>query len=122
MFDKALFLYYVTRKNMTLGTISTMLEINPATLTRKMSGESDFTRDEVQRLKKILGLSVIDADKIFLQKNLRERKFSNKTPLNKAKEVRGWRALPAHIAGRWYDVEISAHGAAVSWLRSVIVG
>jgi hypothetical protein len=55
---------------MTLGTISTMLKINPATLTRKMSGESDFTRDEVQRLKKILGLSVIDADKIFFAEEL----------------------------------------------------
>lgn len=70
MFDKALFLYHVTRKNMTLGAISTMLEINPATLTRKMSGESDFTRDEVQRLKKFLELSVIDADKIFFAEKL----------------------------------------------------
>ena len=70
MFDKALFIYHVTRKNMTLGAISAMLKINPATLTRKISGESDFTRDEVQRLKKILGLSVIDADKIFFAEEL----------------------------------------------------
>ena len=39
-----------------------------------------------------------------------------------AKEVRGWRSLLVHIVGQWYDVGISAHGAAVSWLRSVIVG
>ena len=65
MFDKTLFLYHVARKKKTLGDVSTMLEINPATLTRKMSGESDFTRDEVQKLKKFLELSVVDADKIF---------------------------------------------------------
>lgn len=70
MFDKALFIYHVTRKNMTLGAISAMLKINPATLTRKMSGESDFTRDEVQRLKNFLELSVIDADKIFFAEEL----------------------------------------------------
>ena len=70
MFDKALFIYHVTRKNMTLGAISAMLKINPATLTRKMSGESDFTRDEVQRLKNFLELSVVDADKIFFAEEL----------------------------------------------------
>ena len=70
MFDKTLFLYHVARKNMTLGDISTMLDINPATLTRKMSGESDFTRDEVQRIRKFLDLSVMDADKIFFAEEL----------------------------------------------------
>lgn len=70
MFDKTLFLYHVARKNMTLGAISTMLDINPATLTRKMSGESDFTRDEVQRIRKFLDLSVMDADKIFFAEEL----------------------------------------------------
>jgi hypothetical protein len=55
---------------MTLGAISTMLDINPATLTRKMSGESDFTRDEVQRIRKFLDLSVMDADKIFFAEEL----------------------------------------------------
>jgi len=55
---------------MTLGVISTMLDINPATLTRKMSGESDFTRDEVQRIRKFLDLSVMDADKIFFAEEL----------------------------------------------------
>lgn len=70
MFDKALFIYHVTRKNMTLGAVSAMLNINPATLTRKMSGESDFTRDEVQRLKNFLELSVVDADKIFFAEEL----------------------------------------------------
>lgn len=70
MFDKTLFLYHVARKKKTLGAVSTMLEINPATLTRKMSGESDFTRDEVQKLKKFLELSVVDADKIFFAEEL----------------------------------------------------
>ena len=70
MFDKTLFLYHVARKKKTLGDVSTMLEINPATLTRKMSGESDFTRDEVQKLKKFLELSVVDADKIFFAEEL----------------------------------------------------
>lgn len=70
MFDKALFMYHVMRKNTSLGAISTMLEINSSTLTRKMSGESDFTREEVQRIRNFLELSLIDADKIFFAEKL----------------------------------------------------
>ena len=70
VFDKALFMYHVMRKNTSLGAISTMLEINPSTLTRKMSGESDFTREEVQRIRNFLELSLLDADKIFFAEKL----------------------------------------------------
>lgn len=70
MFDKALFLYHVMSKDTTLGAISAMLEIAPATLTRKMSGESDFTRNEIQKIKKFLGLSIMDADRIFFAEEL----------------------------------------------------
>ena len=76
MFNKALFQYAVNRKNMTLLSVADKIGINPATLYRKMNGESDFTRAEMQLLRDILGLSLTESDEIFLPKSLRKRKKS----------------------------------------------
>ena len=38
---------------------------NPATLSRKMNGESDFTRNEIQLFRSKLGLSAREIDYIF---------------------------------------------------------
>lgn len=70
MFDKSLFLYYVMRRKLTLGAIARKLQVNPATLTRKMGGNSDFTRNEIQQLKQFLSLTVDEADKIFFAEKL----------------------------------------------------
>lgn len=40
MFDKSLFIYYVMRRNLTLKAIAKKLQVDPATLTRKMAGLS----------------------------------------------------------------------------------
>ena len=65
MFNKALFQYAVNRKNMTLLSVADKIGINPATLYRKMNGESDFTRAEMQLLREILELSLAESNEIF---------------------------------------------------------
>lgn len=65
MFNKNKFKYFVAEKDKTLGEVSDYLGINPATLTRKMNGESDFTRSEIQAISLYLGLSVTEVVDIF---------------------------------------------------------
>lgn len=65
MFNRALFQYAVDRKNMTMLSVADRLGVNPATLYRKVQGQSDFTRGEIQLLREILGLTVREADAIF---------------------------------------------------------
>lgn len=71
MFNRALFQYAVDRKNMTMLSVADRLGVNPATLYRKVHGQSDFTRGEIQLLREILGLTVREADAIFLLSDLR---------------------------------------------------
>ena len=52
------------------------LGINLATLYRKINGESDFTLSELKQLKKMLGLSKEDVDRIFFDDILTETQES----------------------------------------------
>jgi len=65
VFDRNLFNYYIARAKQTKGTVAAHLGIDPATLYRKSSGSSEFTRDEIQRLKDFLMLSDDEAMKVF---------------------------------------------------------
>lgn len=65
MFNKQLFKGRVVAAGYTLGETARALGINPATLHRKMSGESDFTRDEIIRLRDFLDLKPDDVVEIF---------------------------------------------------------
>lgn len=75
MFNKNAFRAKVVGAGMTLAEVAGQIGINPATLGRKMSGESDFTRAEIQKMRTVLGMTAADADAIFLQSNLRKRKL-----------------------------------------------
>ena len=70
MFDKNLFLYYVRRRGESLGSVADTLKVNPATLTRKMSGCSDFTREEIHKIRNFLMLTTEEADHIFFAEKL----------------------------------------------------
>ena len=48
-----------------MGETAEAMGINVATLWRKANGETDFTRNEILTIRKFLGLSVEDADRIF---------------------------------------------------------
>lgn len=65
MFDRALFKYMVDRKQLTLSDVANQLGINDATLYRKMKGESDFSRSEIQMLKSILGMTTEESISVF---------------------------------------------------------
>ena len=65
MFDRDLFNYYVARAQQTKATVSAHLGIDPATLYRKSTGASEFTRDEIQKLKEFLNLSAEEAMRVF---------------------------------------------------------
>lgn len=65
MFNKDEFCGKVRSKGLTLDKIAKYLGVNPATLSRKMSGKSDFTRNEIEILRHKLKLSREDVMLIF---------------------------------------------------------
>lgn len=70
MIDKAKLKYFCQIRNITQERLSNELGINPTTLNRKMSGESDFFRHEIQQIKSILDLSTEEMISIFFNKKL----------------------------------------------------
>ncbi len=54
MFDRLKFLGKVKERGKTIQEVADFLGINPATLYRKMNGESDFFREEIQKLSEFL--------------------------------------------------------------------
>ena len=68
--NSALFKYYVARAGHTLTEVAEHLRINPSTLSRKMNGETDFTRGEIVEIKDYLGLSLEEVSAIFFTENL----------------------------------------------------
>ena len=65
MFDKNKFKYSVMVKGKNLKQIASMLNINNVTLWRKMNGESEFSREEIQTIKNMLNLTQNEAFEIF---------------------------------------------------------
>lgn len=65
MFDKNKFKYYVAVRNKTLGDVADYLGISNSTLTRKINGESDFYRYEIQLVAELLYLSQEQVSEIF---------------------------------------------------------
>lgn len=63
MFDEEKFRQVIKEKNVTLQEIADMLDINLVTLYRKMSGESDFYRNEIETIKN--NLNIDNALEIF---------------------------------------------------------
>lgn len=63
--NTALFKYCTTRAGFSLAKLADVLGINPATLYRKMTGESDFTRAEMTLIKECLDLTFEEVEKIF---------------------------------------------------------
>lgn len=65
MFDKDKFCGLVRSAGITMETLAEILGINPATLSRKVNGNSDFTRNEMQLIKSRLNVSPENMDAIF---------------------------------------------------------
>ncbi|MDD6467097.1 MAG: helix-turn-helix transcriptional regulator [Erysipelotrichaceae bacterium] len=60
----------IKQKGLTLDKISSILGIDPATFYRKKKGESDFSRKEIQILRKTLDLTNQEVDSIFFTDSL----------------------------------------------------
>lgn len=58
------------RAGVTKEDIAKALNVNIATIYRKINGDSDFTLTELKELKKILNLSNEDVDRIFFSEQL----------------------------------------------------
>ncbi len=72
MFDRLRFQYEIKAKGFTLNDVAGMLGINLTTLYRKMSGESDFFRHEIQIL--CHNIHFDNPMEIFFAEDLRKRK------------------------------------------------
>lgn len=70
MFNKNEFRAKVFAAGTTLGRLAVDIGLNPATLSRKMNGESDFTRAEIHHIRMILSLTPEEADAIFFAQEL----------------------------------------------------
>jgi len=67
MLNKDALVEKIKENDMTLESFATELGINYSTLYRKLNGESDFTRSEIQISKNVLKLDVNTADSIFFK-------------------------------------------------------
>ena len=65
LFDKAKFRAALILKGMTMEQLAAALDINPATLSRKVNGVTEFTHLEMKRLRSVLSLSVQQFEEIF---------------------------------------------------------
>lgn len=65
MFNKDHFQAKYIEHGLNAVDVAKIMGINPATLSRKMNGESDFTRNEIQLFRSELGLSASEIDHIF---------------------------------------------------------
>lgn len=70
MFNKLLFKAKVISKNKSLSDVALYLGINYATLHRKMCGESDFYREEIQKLCDFLVMNEEERTEIFFAKKI----------------------------------------------------
>jgi predicted transcriptional regulator len=65
LLDKQKLRASVVLAGLTMEDVAKSLNINVATLYRKMNGESDFTRGEVQTLRTVLKIDAETAEAIF---------------------------------------------------------
>lgn len=68
VFDKNKFKYFVGLNGHTLKDLANQIGINQSTLNRKMNGDSDFTRSEIQNITYWLNLSEEEVIEIFFAK------------------------------------------------------
>ena len=96
---------------MTLSGLASEIGISDASLNRKMSGKSDFTRLEIQHIRMVLRMTPDEADAIFLHQNLRKRKSGvKKQPADGGREVRGMGIVgPMGAYGAANDTDLTQH-------------
>lgn len=77
VFNEKLFRMALLREEVSLQQISELLGINLATLYRKMRGNSDFYRDEIQKICDFLHLGLKEKEAIFFDQEITETQNKN---------------------------------------------
>ena len=72
MFDKCAFLEKVAQAHKTVKSLADAIDLQPATLSRKINGRSEFTYVEIQNICNALELKPPEAEAIFFAKELAE--------------------------------------------------
>lgn len=70
VFNKNKFREKLVGAGITMEQLASVIGINPTTLYRKASGESEFTRSEMQCIRHEIGLDSSDMDAIFFAQEL----------------------------------------------------
>ena len=70
MFDSNKFKERIMEMGFTVGKVASFIGINEATLYRKISGSSEFSRAEIQLIRNVLKLTVAEAEEIFFAEKL----------------------------------------------------
>ena len=65
MFKKNEFRAALARAEMTPTDVARALKIDPGTISRKISGQSDFFRDEIEKIRALLGVDWDTIREIF---------------------------------------------------------
>lgn len=65
MLNKNKFKYYAANKGIPLNVLATKMSMNPATLSKKLSGLTEFTRKEIQDYQDLTGVSNAEMLSIF---------------------------------------------------------
>lgn len=65
MFKINLFKAKLALNKKTIKDVAEAIGVSEATLYRKIGGKSDFTRNEIQLMRKYLNLSAMDIEEIF---------------------------------------------------------
>lgn len=65
MLDKNKFKYFAAEKGIPLNVLATEMGMNPATLSKKLGGFTEFTRKEIQDYQSLTGVSDAEMLTIF---------------------------------------------------------
>lgn len=77
--DSELLKYHAAKAGYSMAKLAAALGVNASTLSRKMRGETDFTRSEIVIIRKCLHLTLEEADAIFFAPELaRNARLSGK--------------------------------------------
>ena len=68
MFDQKKFKALLVLKGMKVSELAKLIGLNEVTLYRKMNGKSDFYREEIDKIRKVLGIK--DPSEIFFADEL----------------------------------------------------
>ena len=68
--DPELLKYHAAKAGYSMTKLAATLGVNASTLSRKMRGETDFTRSEIVIIKKCLHLTLEEVDKLFFVQEL----------------------------------------------------